>query len=265
MDVDWSCEWAWQSRGGTQQKVVAAREQGVNSAAAALIAAAQRTLVAAATAHLVSSNPDISLSASTNTLGQLESLADGAQGIVRNISNQLGRVVNQFVQVGQLALKFAQLPFDVANTAVALAKNTIAQGNQLIDEFGLLPCEATITSNNVADLTRSASYFGQVGDLMTLTNRQALVTGGQIRDFSARNPGRGSQSVSQTSAALDGQVLAVRKVRAGDTPTSLSVFYYGNPDHDVNILRANGLPWYQVTLDPGAVLLIPQVSTAQGP
>lgn len=265
MDIDWTCEWIWMSRGTKlQQKVIAAREEDVDSVAAAMIAAANAAIQAAAAATLVSIDPNVLNSASIDTLGQLESLASDTLALVQNVTQQLGRVVNQFTQLGDLALEFATLPFDIANTAVAFAQNTVAQGNQFLDNVGLLPFEVTATGNNVSDLTRSAKYFGQMGDAVAAANAQAMTTGGQIRDAGSKNPGGGSIGVSQTSSTTDGAIIAIYRVRAGDTPQSVSMAFYGNPDHAIDILRANYMAWYLVTLDPGTILMIPAI-TNKGP
>jgi hypothetical protein len=262
-DIDWECEFVWASRGTTAQKVVASREASFDASAAALIAQANAAILAAV-AHLHSSNPSINLSANQFTLGQLEQLANAPLAFVKGITNSLGRIVNNFTKLGDIVLQFARLPFSLANTVVSFAKDTVAQGNQFLDQVSLLPAELTMTSNNVADLTRSVTYFGQVGDAVALANRQAQTTGGQFRDAQTRGPGTGEVSVGTIGQKGDGGILAIHRTKVGDTPASIAMLFYGDPDRDVDILVANRLPWYQVTFDPGTLLVIPVVNAQKG-
>jgi hypothetical protein len=265
VDVVWSVTFHWKSRGGVQARVVSTRDDNVQSAGAALSAAIGASLDAAANAVFLANNPNVRSSASQFTLGQLERIAAYPLSLVKSVTQALGRIVGQFQELGAIANQIRSLPFAIANNVLDFARNAIDVGNQFGDQMSRVPAEQRTNSNNVADLTRSMSYFGQHDDATILAVRQAQQAQSQIRSAASTNPSGGEVGVAGASGALPGQIITIRLTRKGDTPQSLAMLYYQTPDRDIDILRANRLPWYQASFHPGTLVVIPVVSSSTSP
>lgn len=263
-DIEWSITWSWVSRGATQMRAVAAREADVESATAAL-ASSMQACVDAVNAKIVSENALIMQSASTFTLGQLENLANAPLALAQGLVQNLTRITTGLSQIGAIATSIATLPFNIANTAIAFAKDSSDQALQFSDSLGRIPAEATTVSDSVTDLLQSFTYFSSVDDEAQSCAQAAIVAQQQLRTQLSRNPGKGEVDSNSLQGTGQGMILGIRVVKVGDTPQSLSLFYYGTVDKDIVILQANRLPWYQVTLDPGSLLVIPVVNATQGP
>jgi hypothetical protein len=264
VDVEWQCSFSWVSRGAVQLRAVTAREADVESASSALVTSMAAT-VAAINAAIVSQDANILGSASRFTLGQLENLANAPLALVQELTRNLTRITSGLAQVGAIALDVATLPFSIANTVISFAKDATDQALQFSDQVGQIPLEAASVSSNVADLMRSFTYFSGVDDEAQSTALAGQVAQQQLRDQLSRNPGRGEVGSNSLQASSQGTMLGIRVVKQGDTPQSLSQLYYATVDHDIDILRANHLPWYQVTLVPGTLLVIPVVNATKGP
>jgi nucleoid-associated protein YgaU len=262
-DVDWECEWSWKSRGASQARVTSTRDDNVPSAATALSNAAQGAVVAAQSA-IQASNPNVANSANRFTLGQLEQLAEAPVEFVDSIVASLNQAVEQFAQIAQLLVTVMAVPFQIANSAINFARNTVDLGNQFSDDLNRTPFEQCCTSDDVADLARSFRYFGQVDDAVLATNAQGEILQQQFRPTLSTNPGAGQVSSRSLGGSQERDFVAVRITKAGDTPVSLSVLYYGTPDRDVDILKANRLPWYQISFDPGSIVVIPVLQATNG-
>ena len=263
-DVEWTCTFSWVSRGVTQMRAVAAREADVESATAAL-ASAMAATVAKVNSKIISHDATILQSASRFTLGQLENLANAPLKIVQGLVQSLTRITTSLSQIGAIAVDVATLPFNIANTAISFAKDATDQALQFSDNVGRIPFEATSVSSNVADLMRSYTYFAAIDDEALSCALAAQVAQQQLRTRLSRNPGKGEVGSNQLQGSGQGMILGIRVVKAGDTPQSVAQLYYGTIDRDIDILKANHLPWYQVTLVPGSLLVIPVVNATQGP
>lgn len=112
----------------------------------------------------------------------------------------------------------------------------------------------------VSDLTRAAEYFGKTLDEQRNINARARELAAQSREVLTRNPGGANNSSAATSGTRQGLLKAIHVTIEGDTPMGLSIRYYETPDHAVDILNANGLPWSQVTFEKGSILIIPELT-----
>lgn len=256
-DVEWSISFSWQSRGATQQRVVATRDGNVDTAASALFAA--MTAAQLAVGNLLAAQ------ATQSTLGQLEQLAQAPLALLGQVNSVLEDKLFDIGNVAGLVTQFKNLPFNLANQVVDIAQDAVATTNLVGDSFTRKPIEQQILSDRVSDQTRGMTDLGSIQDMLAIVARQGVSTQAQMRQVTSANPGRGNVSSAQASATTPGSLLAVRVTRDGDTPQSLSRLYYGTIDHDIDILRANRLPWYQPTFERGSVLVIPQIASTQAP
>lgn len=264
VDVEWQVTFSWVSRGVTQQRVVVAREVNIDTASSDLVSSMAAT-IAAINAKIVSQNQSIVGSVSTFTLGQLENLANAPLALTKSLVQSFTRITTGLAQIGAIAVDIATLPFNIANTAISFAKDSVAQALQFSDAIDRIPLEAQSVSTNVGELMRSFTYFAHVDDEAQATALAGQIAQQQLRGRFSRNPGGGEVGSNQLQGTTSGMLLGIRIVKQGDTPQSLSQHYYGTIDHDIDILRSNHLPWYQVALKPGSLLVIPVVSATQGP
>jgi hypothetical protein len=256
-DVEWQVSFSWQSRGGTQQRVVATRDGNVDTASSALFAAL--TAAQLAVQNLLNEQ------ATQSTLGQLEQLARYPLELLGAVNTQIENALFDIGNVAGIVTEFRNLPFNLASQVVDIANDIVGTANLFTDSFSRTPIEQQILSDQVSDQTRAQTDMGQIQDQLALVARQGASTQAQMRDAISTNPGRGNISSAQASGTTAGGLVAVRICKAGDTPQSVSRLYYGTIDHDIDILRANHLPWYQSSFDPGSLIVIPTISSTKGP
>lgn len=263
-DIAWEVQFDWVSRGATQQRSAPTRDGSIATGSAQLDAAVLKFVILAQLKKFQASNALIRRSATEVTLGQLERLADAPQKLVSDVTRTLRRTVNDVQRTADIAKKIGTSPLAIANTALDFARNTVAVVNQFIDEVGRMPWEVAATGNKADDLLRSVDHFGGLQDQAELVAQRSQELDARVRQ-QAHPRGNTGTTNPRTRGAGEGDILAVHVVRAGETPQRLSVRYYGSPDHDVDILRANRLPEYQATIPPGKIVVIPVISTvAQG-
>jgi phage tail protein X len=261
-DIEWSVQWEWQSRGARTQTVTNVRDGSLDAAIAAsnLAAANLKSRLIADTFN--QSRDRILHSATPLTLGQLETLANAPTLLANSVARSVQQIQSQLEQVGAIASTLASQPASVANSAINVAKNAVSAANQFVDVMGQKPVELESVKANARDLMRAARYFGQVSDAATLASRRAQELVDRMRAKAPIPSGAASQGPSTTSAT-EGDMLAVYVTRDGDTPQRLSQRYYGSPDHAIDIMTANRLPWYQPSFPKGTALFIPKLKTAQ--
>lgn len=259
-DIEWSVEFHWVSRGRSVASVASGRdetdplqlaaalESNLNATRAELDTR-QRTLPGASDKAV----PRV-------TLGQFEQLAKAPSTLARVYARKLTQLTSSFKQAGQIVNTFARQPFEVANVAVDTAHNAVSVANEFVDQMGRLPLEAQATKARAAALVRAAQGFGRQTETAVLAARrwrdaQAKLERAAVR-FASRGPG-GQPHAQASKGHVRAQVLAVHVVRDGETPTRLSMRYYGTPDRAADILRANRLPLSLARLPRGRVLFIP--------
>lgn len=266
-DVHWEAEFEWVGRGTQTQKVVATRDGSASDAKDALQAELTNFTGVLQTTNpsIFNSKPSIPGSSIFDTLGQLEALALAPLALVTSISRKIEQEVSALKELGDMASNIANEPFAIAEAVSNLATNTSAVMNSFYDELSSQPVEQQVLKDDVSTISLAANTFGKSIEAQRRLARRANEIGQQAQAARSRAMGRPSVG-RQASSALDGTgLLAIHVTRKGDTPESLSRRYYRkNPDHYVDIMRANHLPWTQVTFDPGTTLIIPRLTGKQG-
>lgn len=250
-DVEWEIEFTWVGRGGTAARATSTRAATVAGDSAAYAATLNALLDANARASLQRFKP------SSLTLGQLEALADYPSALTNSLARQVQQIGNSVDSVIAIAKTLAAQPLQVANRATGLARDTVARVNSFRDQIGQIPYELRTKKTRLADVARAARAF----------NDQARAAGACARagqDFLTRLQ---SQLQALDNAALvrpsrlGAAALATRTyvTVSGDTPARVSQRLFGSPDHAVDLLRANHLPWHTPAFRPGQVLVVPAV------
>lgn len=245
-DIGWTMKFDWAGRGGTRQKVVATREGELVAFVNDVQAKANAATAAALRASLVAQHAAVPLGPTRFTLGQLEQLVDAPNKLLQSFVRSLTQVTSQLKQVGDIATKARNLPAQLANTSIAFARNTVAIANQFHDTTDRTPVELNAASNQLADLTRSTSYFWQTADAAHGVARSATQLRHGVTSSSLRSGGHQTRTI-----------LAVHIIRQGETLSSISFKYYQSTDYAGKIARANGLPWTTVDEFPRPQLIIP--------
>lgn len=233
-DIKWEVEFNWLGRGRTQQRATSVRDDTATSATNALASA-----IDALTKLIV---PPL----------------DPFTSFLRSLQKGISQIQNAIAT----AQHFATLPFSIANQIVGTVRDMQAVCNQTLDMLGRQPAELLALRLSVHDLTNAYAHQGQVGDAVVNAARQANRAGSVLvsRVFSAALRG---QRLPSTNNVAVSDVLAVYITRQGDTPHTVSMRYYGTPDHDIDILKANDLPWSQPSFPPGQALIIPNLQTVK--
>jgi hypothetical protein len=231
-DIRWEVEFDWLGRGRSQQKVTATRDDSASAAVDALGSATDAL--------------------SSLIVPPLDPFSSFLRSIQRSVSALKGLV--------DTAKKFETVPLDIAGQIIDTARDVTAVCNQTIDSFGQQPPELSALKRKATDIGRAIEHFGQVSSASSLVSRSAATVVQKIGPRLAVSSLTGRLSPQDVNA-VQSDVLAVYVTRFGDTPMRVSNQFYGTPDHSVDILRANRLPWYQPTLPAGQVLIIPNLQT----
>lgn len=251
-DIGWKMNFEWTGRGGSSQKVVASRDGNIVAAAQQIVAAANDLNAKALRASLLAKNATIPRSANFLSLGQLEALTQLPNNLLTGFLRSITRVTGQLGQLGDIILQAKAIPAQLSNTALMFANNATAQANQFADALDRTPVELLTSKTQTADVTRAARYFWQTHGAAQVVARAARAMRTRITSPTMR-----------ASAQATRTIIAVHVVKQTETLMSLSVRYYGNPDHADAIARSNRLPWHTISVAPGKVLIIPVLATSQ--
>src|SRR5579859_93033 len=261
-DIEWEVEWHWVGRGARTQKAAAVRDDSLVAAAAALNVAVTNLVSLANSPSFLSSNTLARLSASALTLGQLEALANAPFVAFKSLTRSLQRIATSVQRVADIATGVVTEPEAIAANAVDFARNAVGLVNTYVVQLSRTPTETLALKASVTDMLRAANYFGR-----TAESAQQIAANAQAIDAALRKklfpPGLSGQTSPQsTSNATVNDVVAMYVTKDGDTPQRISQRFYRTPDHGVDILKANRLPWYQATFPRGQVLVIPALGGA---
>lgn len=261
-DIEWNIEFAWASKGEKSERVSAAREDNVKSATAAL-QAAMDVIQKVAISRINTSKAEIPGSATVDTLGQLEALANYPQELVDGISRSSQRVQSQLGSVTELITAAKDSPFVLAGALVEISRDSVRVLNDFTDAISSVPSELTTLKDDAASVIRAARDYGAVQDAVEIAAKRARELGDSAANSTGTNAGRGEVTARSSSSTKPGSLIAIRIVHEGDTPESLALEFYGTPDAAMELLRANRLPFHQTTLTPGTILIIPELQSVR--
>jgi hypothetical protein len=267
-DIKWDVTWTWVGRGaGVMQKGVSSRDSEATSSAAAVQSAITDALnLTGVLAPSSAQNPLVPLSASPDTLGQLETLDPDFVDLSAGFNADLLTLQTSFSLSTSIGLSINTTPSQINNSVLNLSVDAVATCNDFTDAVGEVPFEVMSTSDDASDVAFAAGVAaGQVLQAWTLrANAQAAAT--KVRAALTTNPGGGAAGVQTTAGQGPGQLLGVYRTREGDTPQRVAKHWYQNADRALDLLQANHLPLGTPYFSPGTVLLIPALrsSTSQG-
>lgn len=253
-DIRWKVRFAWTSRGGTQQKVVATREGDLDAAARGLASSTNDMVAFAQTSALVVSRASVARSASTLTLGKLEQLAKAPLALVNAALQPIKKANGDLQQLSQIANTVRAIPFEVADAAVVVAASTLGTANRFRDQMSRRPAELNVLKTDVSAITRSWAYFAGSED-------KAAKVAADAADLRKRIQAVGRRPNEVTPR----KTIDVHIVKQGETLASISAIHYGTPDRAIDIARANRLPWHQRGLDLGRTLIVPVLDPSKQP
>lgn len=262
-DIHWKATFEWSGRGAEQSRVANVDGNADAAAAAnAIDSALQGAIDEAYNNVWQNKNANVRSSATTLTLGQLESIANAPRAIVESFARQLTVAANDFRRVADLGSKIVSTPADIANIAVDFARNTLYIVNGFTAQSGRMGMEQMSSKQNVADQLRAWNYAQRMSDVALIQAGAAIDLVNSVKKTRFASSLAGSLSPRESSNTAPKDIIAVHVCHVGDTPQSLSSRYYGNPDRGVAILRANRLPWHLVAFDPGRPIIIPVLGSA---
>lgn len=258
-DIGWKWDWEWQGRGTRQQRVVATRTEGLVSLTSASVLSMNDFVNFASLSPIQTSNRKIAHAPTNFTLGNLEALTQVPNALVTGLTRSLRQTAGQLGQIADIVAKVRAIPTQLLNSVKASAKNTVLLANRFVDKISARAPETNVSKPTLADFVRGATFFGKAAIAAQRVSRAATANLHELQTVQAAPPGSGGLTVEGPKS-----ILAIKVVKQGDTLASLSVAYYGSPDHAVDIARANHLPWNQVSAPPGSILIIPLLKDGQG-
>jgi hypothetical protein len=272
-DIIWSITWDWRSRGKNQQQVVQLRD-GSSSTKNALTAMSLITEAAAVTPEdntVYSVTRSVPQGASKFTLGQLQALANQVRQQVRFFSQAMNRIAGHIATVTEIINTVKNLPFEIANQALDLSTNMIAESNRFYDAVSQKPTELYDTEQKYTTFLRAMNFAKGATDI----SQEVAATGADSQSVFAaqlqQQRASGEQGNAQPLGVKPGRQVGgsntqaqAHVVRRGDTLISLSMQFYGTPDGAADIAFANALSIRTPTLPIGRVLIIPPPRNLSG-
>jgi len=252
-DIEWEVEFHWMSRGKKTVKVTSSRANTVVGDTSALTNKLNKLLALGIKQRLGVTSPK------SLTLGELEQLASLPSRLVARLARQVQQITSTVTQVVNIAKTLASQPAAIANSIVNQCHNVISQCRNFTDDIGRIPAELHSTQSRVDSMLRAASTFSRQSDAAGEVAKAAFDLAQKLQQQLAATPLSGKVGVQQLTGP--GAILAAYVVRQGDTPQRISQRFYGTPDHAIDLLRANRLPYHQPTLPIGKVLIVPDLST----
>lgn len=260
-DVEWEIKFVWVSAGGSVQRVVATRDSDLASELAQLDASLNDAVVT-----LMGTNGGAAqkkfVPPTSFSLGQIEALLNAPKAFADSVARKFLQISHQIGDVVDLINQVRGLPGELASSGLALAENTINVANQFVDEMSQRPAEENVAEMRLDTIARQAQFFGGQTNSAIEQSKKASLIADTFRAKRAQSQGGSAQSVKTTSTTLSRTILAVHVTREGDTLPSIAKRYYKNASHSVDIAKTNHLPWHQVQMDPGQILIIPILGTA---
>jgi hypothetical protein len=272
-DITWSITWDWRSRGKNQQQVVQLRD-GSSSTKNALTAMSLITEAAVTVPEdntVYSVTRTVPLGASKFTLGQLQALANQVRQQVRFFSQAMNRIAGHIATVTEIINTVKNLPFEIANQALDLSTNMIAESNRFYDAVSQKPTELYDTEQKYTTFLRAMNFAKGATDI----SQEVAATGADSQSVFAaqlqQQRASGEQGNAQPLGVKPGRQVGgsntqaqAHVVRRGDTLISLSMQFYGTPDGAADIAFANALSIRTPTLPIGRVLIIPPPRNLSG-
>lgn len=265
-DIKWSITWDWQSRGAAQQQVVNLRD-GSSSTKNALTAALLITEAAATVPEdntIFTRRRPVPRGASKFTLGQVQALANQVRTQVRLFSQQMNKISSAIANVTEIINTVKNLPFEIANQAIDLSTNMIAESNRFYDSVSQKPTELYDTEQRYSTFVRAMNFAKGATDISQEVAAQGAESQGVFRAQVQAQRASGEQGNAQPLGIRPGRQVGgtntqaqAHVVRRGETLISISALYYGTPDGVADIAFANGLSIRTPTLPIGRVLIIP--------
>lgn len=253
-DIAWDMTWEWMSRGGSTPRVTSVRGNLIQNTSAAYLAKITALVIANTAAVNLNRNPN------SLTLGQIEQFASTPSKLADSLARQVQAIGSQVQQVVDIASTLATQPVQVAQRATSLARNTVAQTNNFYQSLSQIPYETMTNRLKFDGFIRASVTFANNSDLAQDAARQGREFAAQLRQTVQATALTGALSNDGTSTPA--QVQQVYTCKAGDTPEGVSQLFYSTSDHAVDILRANRLAWHTSKLNPGKILIIPNLSNA---
>jgi len=270
-DLKWTMTFDWVGRGKSQQKTLGADPNANAGLLQALqLAATEYTKNIDLGSALVSNKFNLPKSASRFTLGQHEALVTSPSRLMRQFAQAANLIVSRTKYLGDIIDKVRNLPFEIANQAVDVATNAIASANAFVDSMSRTPVEEMALQQNVAMVTRNASYYGDATRQAQYVSVEGVRTRSQFRSLAQGSTvatgeaGKGVPPINRSAGVGDvNRPLAIYLTREGDTLFSVSIKFYGSEAGMYAIAISNGFRASVTVLPVGRVLYIPSLPAAQ--
>ena len=257
--LEWEVEFEWAGRGKTTPRVVPTRANSAVSQSAAYSAAIQ---------NLIGVNTSVEnalLLPTTSTLGQLGALASAPARLASSINASMQQLQANLTDIVSVAQGSSSQSASTQQLAVNHARNSMQQAAGVAQTLSQQGIETLSGKSDARSVLRAHALFGDLQDQARLAARAAQAYYQQLR---ATLPYAAAPLTGETSRQMSpppGSLLAVYATRQGDTPKRISQNFYGTPDHDVDLLKANRLAWMTPTFPPGTILIVPVLPTNVNP
>lgn len=255
-DIAWKMSFDWVGQGQSLQKVVATR--AADRAAKANELAETTNLLAgyAALQKWISSNPRLPGSTKKGLIGQLQKLAAAPNAILEDVGRSMQRLTTQLSDLGDAIAAGRSVPAQLQGTGLQIARNTLAQVQKFRDDLTARPAELNTRDLELAAYTRAQRHFwGADVQARSVARKSVELT------LSVSNPKLRS---TQNTSDQQRMVLAVHRVKEGETLPTISRDFYGTAEHAVDIARANHLVPWQVRMPIGVAIIIPVLNQDSG-
>lgn len=260
-DITWTMSWEWTGRGGASSRVVSLKkdqqlakhkqiENELNKLAAELSAST-----------LFSSNRDIYASASSFSLGDLESFVDSFSTLTQGFARQVTLFGSRIRQLGELIESVESLPADIAQQFVDAAASIMSDCAAFNDAVTRRGPEAYTLFDQSASVKAIAHAAAYLSAAKAASDRVILACAGArsaLLKKSGIEPGSPAAAGKPTPTAVS-FVIA----KQGDTFASIAKKKLGDPNLGPAVAKATGYAWFDPAPLVGEVVVIPSQQAAQ--
>ena len=253
-EISWDLTVEWKGKGPASTRIAPVRDDSDLARAVNAYLRASDTYTSAIQGAL--RNP-LKATPTVLTLGRAQALLDTPGRVVDRVQAVVRSNVNAMRDATTIGFRAATLPLAIYAGAVSLVKSTASECARGADDIVNTPSETFSRDDDVASQARAYVIAMNEAAAMERLGETSTDTARAIEPRLATYDNRGANGGSSVA-----RIRGMHVAKAGETLSAISLRWYGTIDRDLDIARANKLPWDTVTVPAGTPLVIPVVGGA---
>lgn len=258
-DIQWSIQFDWNGRGGTVARTVNTEsEPNLHEDTQELLRKVNKFVL-----DTEAKKRKISTATTSLTLGKIEAYGAKPAAAFLELRSKMQLQINDFKRATGVARRLASQPQSLLASGATFARATANIMAKAHDDITRIPTELlTSKATPIATARAHRQVNTSLDEAIQIARESRSVRDKLAKD--SQSASLGDKIPRKNGRNSGASVIATHVCREGDTPTSISIKYFKSPDHAVDILQANKLPWHLTQLQIGKILIIPSSRNQQG-